>query len=97
MNQRPNRSWVKEHSLGIALFLAFIVSWIAQFLFTIPVVFNEAVQHGQEFAWKEFWSEFFKDTFENWESEFLQLLTFVIFTKKFVEKGSKESKEPEEV
>jgi len=43
---------------------------------------------------------FFQSTFENWESEFLQMALFVVFTIFLKQKGSSESKkidEPEEV
>jgi hypothetical protein len=35
---------------------------------------NEAQQHGQSFAWADFFPQFFESTFENWQSEFLQLV-----------------------
>ncbi len=54
----------------IALFFA---SWVGQFLFQLVEVANEAKEHGQEFMWSEFWPQFFSATFENWQSEFLQL------------------------
>jgi hypothetical protein len=73
------RSFVDKHSLGIILFTLFLASWIAQLITT---------------AWHDTfkWSEFFKDTLENWQSEFLQVFIFVTFTKFFREEGSPESK-----
>jgi len=35
---------------------------------------NEAEQHGQAFTWSDFFPQFFSSTFENWQSEFLQLV-----------------------
>lgn len=35
---------------------------------------NEAEQHGETFSWGDFWPQFFSSTFENWQSEFLQLV-----------------------
>jgi len=35
---------------------------------------NEAEQHGQAFTWWDFFPQFFSSTFENWQSEFLQLV-----------------------
>jgi hypothetical protein len=83
----------QDYGLSLTLAALFLVSWIAQLLFTIPVAYNEAIEHGSQFAWKEFWPEFFKDTFENWQSEFLQLLTFVVLTRFLIHKGSHESKD----
>jgi hypothetical protein len=34
---------------------------------------NEAAQHGQDFQMSEFWPAFWSATFENWQSEWLQL------------------------
>jgi len=34
---------------------------------------NEAREHGQSFSMSEFWPEFWSSTFENWQSEWLQL------------------------
>ena len=35
---------------------------------------NQAEQHGQSFEWAQFFPQFFASTFENWQSEFLQLV-----------------------
>jgi hypothetical protein len=35
---------------------------------------NQAEQHGQSFEWAQFLPQFFASTFENWQSEFLQLV-----------------------
>ncbi len=57
--------------LLLALFLA---SWAAQFVAMLVEIGNEAQQHGQPFSMEEFWPRFFSATFENWQSEWLQLL-----------------------
>lgn len=54
----------------VALFLG---SWIAQFCFMLVEVGNEARSHGEQFAMSEFWPRFLSSTFENWQSEWLQL------------------------
>ena len=59
-------------------------------------VTNEALQHGQEFMWSEFWPRFGQATFENWQSEFLQLFTFVVLTTFLIHRGSHESKDSDE-
>jgi hypothetical protein len=87
------RRLFRDYGLSLTLAALFLVSWILQLLFTIPVTYNEAVEHGGQFAWKEFWPEFLKDTFENWQSEFLQLLTFVVLTSFLIHRGSHESKD----
>lgn len=89
------RFW-DNYSLSIILFLLFIGSWIGQFLFQIPELANEARQHGQEFQWGEFWPKFWESTFENWQSEFLQLFSFVVLTSYFIHRGSAESKDSDQ-
>lgn len=91
------RNLWKNYSLGIILGALWIGSWVLQLLFQLPLEMNNAREHGQEFQMGEFWISFMKDTFENWQSEFLQVLTFVVLTKYFVFKGSNESKTPEEI
>ncbi|RYZ00677.1 MAG: hypothetical protein EOO11_00700 [Chitinophagaceae bacterium] len=39
---------------------------------------------------------FFESTFENWESEFLQMALFVVLTMWLYQKGSSESKDPDD-
>lgn len=51
----------------------FVISWGAQFLTQLQVVSNEAQQHQQPFSWGEFWPQYLASTFENWQSEFLQI------------------------
>ncbi len=55
------------------LFGLFLASWIGQFVTMLIQVGNEARQHGQPFQMDEFWPEFWAATFENWQSEWLQL------------------------
>lgn len=69
----------RRYSLSIVLFACFTLSWLAQAYYQIVV--NE-----------ETWGEFLAATFENWQSEFLQLLTFVLFSARLVHQGSPQSK-----
>jgi hypothetical protein len=65
---------------------------------------DEQTQHGShEFStiWDsiadaDFWEAFWQSTLENWQSEFLQLGSFVIAAAYFVYKGSSESKDGDE-
>jgi NTP pyrophosphatase (non-canonical NTP hydrolase) len=86
----------QNYSLSLVLAGLFLLSWLLQFLFQISVETHQAMQHGQNFEWNEFWASFFKDTFENWQSEFLQLLTFVSLTAFLMHRGSPESKDADE-
>jgi hypothetical protein len=56
------------------LLTLFLGSWLAQLFTQLAVVKADAAQHHQAFQWGDFWVEFLQSTFENWQSEFLQLL-----------------------
>src|SRR3712207_4419059 len=56
-------------------------------------------QHGQAaqvFGADGYIWDWGRATFENWQSEFLQLLTFVVLTTFLIHKGSHESKDSDE-
>lgn len=82
-----------RRGLAWVLLVLMLVSWLAQFVFELIVVRNEARAHGSSFSWNEFWAEFGQSTFENWQSEFLQLLTFVVLTAFLVFEDSPESRD----
>jgi hypothetical protein len=64
------KGWGAAYLL-LALFLA---SWGAHFVSQMIEVGNEARAHGQAFSMSDFWPQFLSSTFENWQSEWLQLL-----------------------
>jgi ferric iron reductase protein FhuF len=74
----------------------FLFSWIGQFVFQAAVESNEASQHGQSFAWAEFLPQFLASTFENWQSEFLQLIWQAAGLALFYYWGSSQSRESDE-
>ncbi len=86
----------KNYGLSITLAMLFLLSWVGQYYFQWQKFVNEQVQHGQSIKIDEFIPEFLSSTFENWQSEFLQLLTFVVLTAYLIHKGSHESKDGEE-
>lgn len=90
------RDFVRKYSLGLVLGGLFIASWLAQLFFQLAVVRAENAEHGQPFDAGDFWAEFGQATMENWQSEFLQLLSFVVLTTYFIYKGSHESKDSQD-
>lgn len=64
---------LQQWGAAYIMFLLFAASWVGQFIAQLIEVGNEAREHGQEFAMSEFWPKFFMSTFENWQSEWLQL------------------------
>ena len=56
------------------LLLLFAGSWAGQFVTQMAEFTSTQQQHGQPFQWGEYMHEFFAATFENWQSEWLQLI-----------------------
>ncbi|HLT60509.1 MAG TPA: DUF6766 family protein [Microlunatus sp.] len=71
---RARPKFFRAYSFGVVTGIFFLVSWVGQFVSQMIVVSNENDQHGQAFSWGEFLAQFFASTFENWQSEFLQLV-----------------------
>lgn len=65
---------LKRWGAAYILLLLFLGSWGAQLIAQLIEVGNEARSHGEAFAMSEFWPQFWQSTFENWQSEWLQLL-----------------------
>jgi hypothetical protein len=71
----------------------FLVSLVLHWLFGWQAFADEARQHGQDPQTAAYLSEMLRDTFENWQSEFLQLLWQVVGLAYFLYVGSPSSKE----
>lgn len=71
----------------------FAVSLALHWYFGWQAFAADAAQHGQAPASGEYLSEMLRDTFENWQSEFLQLLWQVCGLAYFLYVGSPASKE----
>jgi hypothetical protein len=90
------RALLRDYGLGVALAVLFIASWIIQSLTGWVEFVSEQQVHGETaqlfgesgYIWR--WME---STFENWQSEFLQLFTMVVLTAFLIHKGSSESKD----
>jgi hypothetical protein len=82
-----------DYGLSIILIGLFFLSWIGQFVTQAIEVSHEAQVHGQQFDWAEFWPAFWQATFENWQSEFLQLFSFVVLATYFVHRDSPQSRD----
>jgi hypothetical protein len=90
------KSLWRDYSLSIVLGILFILSWAAQASFQWTEFASNTNMHNQSAKVEEFLPEFFSATFENWQSEFLQLFTMVVLTSFLVHKGAPESKDSEE-
>jgi hypothetical protein len=86
----------RDYSLSIVLFVLFALSLIGQGYFQWEEFAINQQEHNQPIKLDEFTPEFLSRVFENWQSEFLQLLSFVILTSFLIHKGSAESKDSDE-
>jgi hypothetical protein len=89
----------KNYSLSIVLAALFLVSWTLQSWMGWREFVAEQQQHGetaQVFGGSGYLWAWGKSTFENWQSEFLQLLTFVVLTSFLIHRGSHESKDTDD-
>jgi len=87
--KRPNYS---AAYLLVALWLIF---WVLHGVFAYHLAFQEAIEHQQAFEYRQFWIEFAKDTFENNQSEMLQIIVAAWVFKHLLWTGSPESKDTE--
>lgn len=80
--KKKNTFWRNWGAVFILLAF-FIVSWGGQFVSQLSVQKSEMELHGQEFSMEEFWPEFWASTFENWQSEWLQLTAQAVLISGF--------------
>jgi hypothetical protein len=93
------RRWAFESSLSLFFLALFLASVIGQSLAGQRVHNAEAAEHGGEpSSWFGYVtsSDFGQAVMENWQSEFLQFTLFILATIWLVQRGSAESKPPEE-
>ena len=74
----------------------FLVSLILHWVFGWSSYVDEAREHGQVAETSGYLNEMLRDTFENWQSEFLQLLWQVVGLTILLYVGSPQSKETED-
>jgi len=93
------RIW-NDHGLSIVLIVLFVATLAGQTLTGWRVYNEEQRQHGlPAVALAEYvhTGHYGEATFENWESEFLQMAFFVLLTAWLYQRGSSESKRPDVV
>ena len=88
----------KDNGLTIVLMLMFAVSIVGHFISGWMVENEDLARHGEQaIAMSQFLVEplFISSVFENWESEFLQMSTYVLLTACLFQRGSAESRDPD--
>ncbi|HEX8309184.1 MAG TPA: DUF6766 family protein [Allosphingosinicella sp.] len=89
----------RNHGLTIVLMLLFLVSIAGQWISGWMVQNEELARHGEETLSLAAYAvdpEFISSVFENWESEFLQMSAYVVLTAILIQKGSAESRNPDD-
>lgn len=96
-NDIAMKKFFRNNSLSIVFFVLFIITLGLQ-SFTGLKQYNQEMKDigGPQLSVKQYFSSghFIEATFENWESEFLQMALFVTLTMFLYQKGSSESKDP---
>jgi len=86
---------LRDNSLSISFGVLFLATLAAQSVVGWHVHQQDASAHGEQaMAYGRFLvsSEFGQAVLENWQSEYLQFVLFILFTIWFVQRGSTESK-----
>jgi len=89
------RLW-RDYSLSVIVFALFLISFVLHMIFGWWQYAADQVSHGQDatlFGWDGYVIYFGEWTFQNWQSEFLEVVTLIVATSYFIHKGSPESKD----
>ena len=89
----------KNNGLTIVLMLLFLASILGQWIAGWQVQNEELARHGEDTLTLGAYAidpEFISSVFENWESEFLQMSAYVVLTAMLIQKGSAESRDPDD-
>lgn len=89
------RVW-KDFGLSIALATLFLTSWFGHAISQWQEFTDEQAAHGQPAEVGDFVAVFSSTTFENWQSEFLQLFSFVVLAAMLIHRGSAESRDSDD-
>ena len=91
----PVVRWVYAHSLGTALLILFVASFLLHWHFSAQFAAEEAAMHGEQakslgqyLTDPQLWFE----SFQNWQSEFLSTAVLVVLSIWLRQKDSPESK-----
>lgn len=91
------KTFLRNNSLSIVMLGLFLIFLFGQAVTGFMVYNEDATQHGEAvigFLAYLLSGHFGEAVFENWESEFLQMASYVLFTVFLIQRGSSESKDP---
>jgi len=95
---RVMRTFLRNNGLSLVLLALFVASFVGQTTTGRAQYNEERVQHGEppvSYAGYVRSGHFLEATMENWESEFLQMASYVLLTAFLYQRGSAESKDPD--
>jgi cytochrome bd-type quinol oxidase subunit 2 len=92
---RVRRVWA-NFGLSIAFCALFFTSWLAQAVAEWGTYRSEQRLHAEPTSISGYLVEFGQSTLENWQSEFLQLFSFVVLSAILIHRGSAESKDSDD-
>lgn len=90
------KAFLRNNGLCICFLALFLATLIGQIFFGFEEYNQELIEQGSPAVNLSAYlisGHFIESTFENWESEFLQMALFVVFTIFLMQKGSSESKD----
>lgn len=93
------KRFLRDNGLGLVMFVVFALLLLAQSVTGFQVYNQEQREEGKlEIGYPAYLGSghFIEATFENWESEYLQMGVYVLFTVFLVQRGSSESKDPDQ-
>lgn len=89
------RIWA-NFGLSLVLMVLFFVSWATQAFAQWENFKSQQRAHGETARVDDYLIDFAEATLENWQSEFLQLFSFVVLAAAFIHRGSAESRDTED-
>ena len=92
------KRFLRDNSLSLVMFGLFALFLFAQSVTGHAVYNDDQREHGEAtISYLEYLrtGHFVEATFENWESEYLQMGAYVLFTVFLIQRGSSESKDPD--
>ena len=90
------RKMWSNFGLSIALASLFLVTWITHAIVQGPVFAQEQAEPGEPAGLADYFLHFSQSTLENWQSEFLQLLSLVVLAALLIHRGSAESRDSDD-
>ena len=92
------RRFLRNNGLGLVLFCLFVIFLAAQSITGWQVENEERTEHDEAplaYAAYLHSGHFIEATFENWESEYLQMGAYVLLTVFLFQRGASDSKDPD--